>query len=484
MKNLILNNDYKVTLHNDLVTATFLDTLTITEQKLIYCILSNIEPPEFEIGENGKRKIKNRINSIEPFLVTLKDLASFIGVKEIKYQAFKDLCKGLMKKIIGIEKSDGSFKYIQWVYESEYIAGLGMLKIEISPKLYPYVLNLENHFTSVSFSALMQFKSKYSARLYCLLKKWQKVGEFTIQVDALKSILGVPVVSEKNGIKVFKLQSYGHFKDRALEKAVEEINKYTELKVDYEESKIGRKVAAITFNISSKTVQKDVVKPLENKVTNLPSKTAKTYGDDFISHFDIKERKAYDKETQKVTYFNGRERIKLILLNRNALKYGNEFCEELEEELLKIEGIPSFKNRISEELYYLFNYVEQSKGINYPNKFIVKKTKELINLIEDGQEKASFRDFLKDPSVKIENVPNWYFEGEKPLSDKQKTNENNNNYLTYNGEKISHFTMTDLKRVQVSIKLDSPISEEEKNEYKRIVKLYNLKEIESENHFK
>lgn len=485
MKNLILNSDYKVTLHNDIVNATFLDTLTITEQKLIYCILSNIEPPKFEIID-GKREIKNRVNIIEPFMVSLKDLGAFIGVKEPDYRGFKDFCKGLMKKIIGIEKSDGSFKYIQWICESEYIAGTGILKIEISPKLYPYILNLEDHFTSVSLASLMEFKSKYSSRLYCLLKKWSNLGKYTININDLKSILGVPVVSENNGIKIFKLESYGHFKDRALEKAVKEINKYTELRVDYEESKFGRKVAAITFNIKcSKTVQKHVEKTFENKETNSPAELENTYGDDFKSHFDIRERKAYDKATQKITYFNGRERIKLILLNRNALKYGDKFCYQLEEELLKVEGIPSFSNRISEELYYLFNYAGLSKGINYPEKFIVKKTKELINRLENGEEKASFHDFLKDPNIKIENVPNWYFEGENPpYKDPSKIeNENKNRGLTYNGEVISHFTLTDFKRVQVLLNLEAPISDDEKKEYNRLVKLYGKNKIESENHF-
>src|SRR5699024_12225050 len=128
-----------------------------------------------------------------------------------------------------------------------YIKSEGTIEIEIAPRLYPYLINLENNFTKTRLEVILSFNSLYSSRLYHLLKKWSKLTKWTVELDELKHLICVLTTIDKNDAKVFKLTRYNHFKTRALEKALNEINKYSELEVTFDENKKGRKITAITL---------------------------------------------------------------------------------------------------------------------------------------------------------------------------------------------------------------------------------------------
>lgn len=253
MNEVKLSKDFLVTLHNDLVQARFSDSLTINEQKILFAVLSNIEPPQFDINEEGKRVIKEPVKEIEPFKVPIKEFTEWLGFKDPNYAAFKNTVKKLMKKLIEIQQPDGSWEVFQWVTKSSYIAKEGIAEIKLSPELYPYLLNLEKNFTTTKLNILLSFKSVYSSRLYQLIKKWEKIGSWKVEVDELKNLLGVPILKEVNGEKVFRLAQYGHFKKRALDVALKEINEYSEFDVTMNEHKTVRKITSLSFDIKRKS---------------------------------------------------------------------------------------------------------------------------------------------------------------------------------------------------------------------------------------
>lgn len=64
-----------------------------------------------------------------------------------------------------------------------------------------------------------------------------------MEISELKTILGI----EKTKYKL-----YGHFKNKVLEIAEREINEKTDILIQIEEIKTGRKITAIKFLISAK----------------------------------------------------------------------------------------------------------------------------------------------------------------------------------------------------------------------------------------
>lgn len=82
--------------------------------------------------------------------------------------------------------------------------------------------------------------SKHSLALYEVLKDYQNVGRLRIAIEDFRKLVGVEV----SQYKVFTM-----LKKRILDVAVTEINTKTDLKVDYQLEKQGRKITAIGFKV-------------------------------------------------------------------------------------------------------------------------------------------------------------------------------------------------------------------------------------------
>lgn len=482
MKDLILGKNFVVTLHNDLVQAKFKKTYTINEQKILFTVLSNIEPPEFEKDEQGTRYIKNPVKELEPFRVPIKEFTEWLGIADPNYVAFKKTITSLMEKVIEIEQPDGSWKLFHWVIGADYIAKTGMAEITISPKLYPFLLNLKDNFTTIRLNALLNFKCKYSIRFYQLLKKWLFRGEWRIELDLLKELIGIPIISEKKGIKTFKLEQYGHFKLKVLTPVIVEINQFTELDVEIEEVKKGRKVTAINFIIKKKKLkasqegQNKKTKPEESKKGSTPEKV---YGYEILEKYNYRDKGVLDKETEKQVYLDDRERVQLILLNRKNefknCKADDNTYKLIENELVKVVNEPNFN--ICEETYFIFDYVDKAKGIEAPGPFILSKTKVLVERLLKG-EKVTYKDVFKayeDNRKRKEMLPDWWFNGEQ--SGRAVARSNKDEFI------IDDSTMTTQTAYLIKIQLMLQKPEAELNEkfdmeeYYRLDKKYGIENL-------
>jgi plasmid replication initiation protein len=202
---------------NSLVSGKY--NLTKNEQNLIYLVSSQINKNDDEF----KR-----------YKVTISDLDLATDSKHDR-RTIKELMHSIMCKPIWLNKEHALMCEFHW-------------------SLKPHLLGLKGFFTKAELSTMFAFKSKYSSRLYLLLKselgrqsKYDKSPLVVYDVDDLHNRFSMPVS--------YKIR-YSMFKDRFLSVAVDEINKYTELKVSYDdtskERKSGRKITSIEFCISEK----------------------------------------------------------------------------------------------------------------------------------------------------------------------------------------------------------------------------------------
>ena len=109
----------------------------------------------------------------------------------------------------------------------------------------PFLLKLKQNFTQYEIIWTLHFKSKYSIRLYELVKSIHyrelELYKKKYTVCGLKKLLDGE-----------KYKEYRDFKRRVLVPAIDEINQYSDKTVSFEEVRRGRKVVAIEFTISSK----------------------------------------------------------------------------------------------------------------------------------------------------------------------------------------------------------------------------------------
>jgi len=98
---------------------------------------------------------------------------------------------------------------------------------------------MKNRFVISDLRMVLPMRSSYSKRVYLMLKEYAKIGDRTMDLEELQEVLKVPK----------SMKRYDNFKAKVLIKSKEDINKFTDLKVDFKEIKLGRKVSKILFII-------------------------------------------------------------------------------------------------------------------------------------------------------------------------------------------------------------------------------------------
>jgi plasmid replication initiation protein len=95
-------------------------------------------------------------------------------------------------------------------------------------------------------------RSKYALRLYGWAKKNLAVGTKRITLDRVRKLLGLESVKDAAGnvIQEAPLPIWANFRQRALDVAIAEINKKTDLHIEIESlEKLGNRVNAMKFSI-------------------------------------------------------------------------------------------------------------------------------------------------------------------------------------------------------------------------------------------
>jgi plasmid replication initiation protein len=101
-------------------------------------------------------------------------------------------------------------------------------------------------------------RSQYALRLYAWAKKYVEVGKKRISLEQLRKALGLESVKDAEGniIQVAPLPVWANFRQRALDVAILETNKKTDLKISIKslERSKHRRVTSVTFAIEEQAV--------------------------------------------------------------------------------------------------------------------------------------------------------------------------------------------------------------------------------------
>ncbi|WP_252250999.1 replication initiation protein [Clostridium sp. ZBS13] len=213
--------------------------LSLEEQKLILTLASMVQPND---------------EDFKPYKFKIADFMKLLGVDtKTKYTEVPKITKELMKKVFEIEEDDTLIQ-TAWLSSATYKKGSGMVEIEFSPKLKPYMLKLNGLFTQYKLANILSMKSKYSPRIYEILKcnEFKQQGYIEIELEELRKLLKADNVYPK----------YNDFKRYILERTQKELKKISDISFNFEEIKTGRKVTSIKFFIKA------------NKKVNAPKKIA------------------------------------------------------------------------------------------------------------------------------------------------------------------------------------------------------------------
>ena len=117
-----------------------------------------------------------------------------------------------------------------------------MVILKFDSNLKPYMLGLKEFYTSYRLDNILSLKSKYSIRLYEILKSNLYKKNVTVELEELKKMLSI---NEKS------YAVYQNVKNKVIIKAQKELADKTDISFDFDEIKTGRKVTSIKFHITS-----------------------------------------------------------------------------------------------------------------------------------------------------------------------------------------------------------------------------------------
>jgi plasmid replication initiation protein len=125
----------------------------------------------------------------------------------------------------------------RWVSAASYIDGAGVIQLQFSGVIVPYISRLEAQFTRYKLEKVAKMTSPYAIRLYELLMQWGSVGMREIELEWLKKTLMV----EQN------YKALCDFKRWVIDVALSQINEHSDLIASYTQRKTGRVVTHLIF---------------------------------------------------------------------------------------------------------------------------------------------------------------------------------------------------------------------------------------------
>jgi hypothetical protein len=218
---------------NELVEARY--KFDIWETRIFLEMLTKINPAD---------------TGFTDYKIYLKEFVKDFFLEDNKntYRLAKEASKKLMGKLIEarINRGDGKMEdFVTPVVTSfkgrdQDSEEASYIKLSFHPDMRPFLLELKERYVTYDFSNVANLSSPYYVRIYELLKQYEKIGKRRIAVEELKAMLGI----------VNEYKSYGHFKDKIIEKSRLNLLKYTDIGFTYEELTGGsKKVMALNFHI-------------------------------------------------------------------------------------------------------------------------------------------------------------------------------------------------------------------------------------------
>lgn len=206
-------------------------SLTVVETDLIMKLISEIKNEDMEFWT---------------FRFTVPELEKSLG-RNLDQPTLKEIGRNLMKKPLTIDSANGDWLICNWISSFKYVKKSGTIEARFDPNLQPYLLEFKQ-FVKTELRYIFQLPSGYSKRIYTIMKQWEKPGKYEVDVAYWQKILEVP-----------KTQlMYGEFKRKVIEPAKEHINAMTDITVDYEEIKEGKKVVALLWTIKTRSTAKQL----------------------------------------------------------------------------------------------------------------------------------------------------------------------------------------------------------------------------------
>jgi len=212
---------------NSLISASY--SMNVVEQRIILLAIAK------------SRQMQVPLSPIQYININVDEyIANFNISGNSVYENIKEGCRQLFNREFKYVKNDGTRVLSRWISSIQYHDKNGSLSLLFSTELIPFISELEKRFTSYFLKDISKLSSSYAIRLYELIIAWKSTHKTPIfEISHFRESLGV-ASNEYLDIR--------NFKRRVLDLAINQINEYSNIRIECEQHKKGRKITGFSFS--------------------------------------------------------------------------------------------------------------------------------------------------------------------------------------------------------------------------------------------
>lgn len=258
----LLPSTLEIRQHNAITTARY--EMTACEMDIVFYLLSLL-------------KKEDKIGTF--YQVRVSELQELTG-RQWNYQQFFEATSALRSREYVIKQEKRTLQ-VGLLASAEYLHGQGVIELEISEKMRPYLYDLKRNFTSFRLQAAFNLSSKYAKRVYQLASQWKDKPAVTYSLHDFKVMLNLKDPTGKESEQYSKVSM---LQRKVLDVAVAQINSHTDLRLRYELIKKGRAFESVRFFIQPQ-LPEQLPLPFEQPLDEAREQKART----LLQELDIKD---------------------------------------------------------------------------------------------------------------------------------------------------------------------------------------------------
>lgn len=223
---------------NDLIQRSRF-SLSLQQQRIVLFLISLISDGDYAFKE---------------YEFDLNDFCMLCGIdyrNGKNHINLKNALQAISDKSVWVD-IDGEETLVRWLEKPKINRKTRRIKVRLDSDMMPYLLQLRRNFTMYELRWTLRFRSKFSIRLYELVKslhyKELEPYDYKMSLDELKERM------DATGYTTWQ-----DFKTRALNPAIEEINQYSDKIVEYVPLKeASRSVNYVMLHMETKDVDERI----------------------------------------------------------------------------------------------------------------------------------------------------------------------------------------------------------------------------------
>lgn len=255
------------------------------------------------------RKLEKSINSETVLRIHATDYMEHFKVsKNSAYEALKNASNSIFSRqfsYIEIDTETGNKKKSKsrWVQKVSYIDDSAIVEMIFTNDVIPLVTQLEESFTSYQMKQVSQLTGKYAMRIYELIIQWRKINK--------TPMFELSEFRRKLGLGDEDYPRIDTFKTKVIENSLKQINKSTDITVDYEQHKEGRSIVGFSFKFKLKEEAQKQIKEIVLSNKQVPLFANKLAHDPVFSGKYAATGESYE---------DFEDRLKVLLIDSNNVK--------------------------------------------------------------------------------------------------------------------------------------------------------------------